>query len=450
MEPLQETPPPRLWRNSTYLVWLTSDTSSTLGAALQSFAIPLLALFVTGSPAQAGIIAAIGQAGRILTTIPGGVLADRHDRRRLMIIGGLTGAVIGTALTGFQLAGMLGFWSLTGLHLLMCLRNGLFGSVSNAALKSVVDERSLGSALAANQGRDAVITLSGGPVGGLLFAISRAAPLAAISCAHLLAAISAWMIRADLRPNADATPVAEAVEQQTAADGRKRGVVSDFLHEAREGFGWLLHRPELRGVLFISTILNLGVNAAVTSVIFSLQQRGEAPVTIGWVSAALGVGMLAGSIVAPTLIKRFATGPLICAGLLLVSAAIATLPFVTNVGAILVVLAAGIFGAPAINAALGGYFMAAVPTVLLGRANSAADLLAMGAVPLAPLIAGFGYLAWGWQGLLLLCAGIVALATLLALTNRHLRSLPGPEGWGERAAHEATLAAAPAENAGRP
>ncbi|GAA4376320.1 MFS transporter [Paeniglutamicibacter cryotolerans] len=450
MEPLQETPPPHLWRNSTYLAWLTSDTSSALGAALQSFAIPLLALFVTGSPAQAGVIAAIGQIGRILTTIPGGVLADRHDRRRLMIIGGLTGAVIGTALTGFQLAGMLGFWSLTALHLLMCLRNGLFGSVSNAALKSVVDERSLGSALAANQGRDAVISLSGGPVGGLLFAISRAAPLAAISGSHLLAAISARLIHADLRPSAEASPDGESGEPRAAADGRKRGVVRDFLHEAREGFGWLLHRPELRGVLFISTILNLGVNAAVTSVVFGLQQRGEAPVTIGWVSAALGVGMLGGSILAPTLIKRFPTGPLICAGLILISAAIATLPFVTHVWAIAVVLAAGILGAPAINAGLGGYFMAAVPTHLLGRANSAADLLSMGAVPLAPLIAGFGYLAWGWQGLLLLCAGIVTVATALALTNRQLRSLPGPTGWADRAAREATRSAAPAQRANQP
>lgn len=438
MEHNQENQPPRLWRNGTYLVWLTSDTTSALGAALQSFAIPLLALYITGSPAQAGIIAAIGQVGRILATVPGGVIADRHDRRRLMIIGGAIGAALGSALTGFQLTGLLSFWSLTILHVLLCVRSGLFGSVSNAALKAVVDERNLGSALAANQGRDAVITLSGGPVGGVLLALSQAAPLAAISASHLIASISAWLIRADLRPTPGHPPNPE--DSATASGATKPRMFSGFLHEAGEGFSWLFRRRELRGVLLISTILNLGVNAAVTSVVFSLQQRGEAPVTIGLVSAAIGLGMLTGSLAAPALLNRFATGPLVCAGLVLLSAAIAVLPFVSSVPGIITALAAATLGAPAINAGLGGYFMAAVPTQLLGRANSASDLLAMGAVPLAPLIAGFGYVAWGWQGLLLLCAGICALATMLALSNRRLRSLPGPAGWAERAAAEAATA----------
>lgn len=52
---------PALWRNADYLWWLSNDTSGALGRALHNFAVPLLALYVTGSPVQAGLVAAIGQ-----------------------------------------------------------------------------------------------------------------------------------------------------------------------------------------------------------------------------------------------------------------------------------------------------------------------------------------------------------------------------------------------------
>ncbi|MGP5070861.1 MFS transporter [Arthrobacter rhombi] len=167
MEPLQHEPsthgpnpsattsgrPPALWRNGDYRWWLATDTSTGLGRALHNFAVPLLALYVTGDPAQAGIIAAIGQAGRVVATLPGGVLADRHDRRRLILLGTATGVATAGALAAFQLAGLLGFWLLTILNLLMNVRSGLFDGVPNAALKSVVEPRSIGSAMAANHGR---------------------------------------------------------------------------------------------------------------------------------------------------------------------------------------------------------------------------------------------------------------------------------------------------------
>ena len=76
----------RLWRNTRYLTWLVSDTSKGLAAALFAFAVPLLALIVTNDPAQAGIIGGAGMVARLLTTLAGGILADRHPRIALMLI----------------------------------------------------------------------------------------------------------------------------------------------------------------------------------------------------------------------------------------------------------------------------------------------------------------------------------------------------------------------------
>jgi MFS family permease len=147
--------------------------------------------------------------------------------------------------------------------------------------------------------------------------------------------------------------------------------------------------------------------------------------------------MLLGSFVAGPLVRRVGAGWIIIAGLLLMTVALAVLPFVSSVSAILVVQAVAIFGGPAINAALLGYFMVAVPTKMLGRAGSALDLLSLGAMPLAPLVAGFGYTLLGWTGVLVACAGICAVAACLALFNTRLRTLPASDHWAEHAAANA-------------
>lgn len=409
-------PAPSLWRNADYLWWLSTDTSGAFGRALHNFAVPLLALYVTGSPVQAGLIAAIGQIGRVLTTLPGGVLADRHDRRRLILIGAASGASIAAALVAVQLAGLMGFWVLGSLNLLMNLRNGLFGATSNAALKSVVPPRGIGSAMAANEGRDAVVALSGGPLGGVLMVLGHAVPFMVTTVLEMISTLSVLRIRSDLRP----------IDKPTERTG--------YLREAWEGLAWTLHRPDLRGVMVTSTIVNLGVNAALTTVVFGLQQRGESPATIGLTTSAIGIGMLVGALVAPILVRRLPTGLLGVCGLLMVAASVAILPFVHSLPAICIALAASMFAAPAINAGMLGYFMVAAPSRLLGRATSVLDLLAMGAVPLAPLIAGFGYASWGWAGALGLCAGLCAAAAALAIFNRGLRTLPVSAQWSDHAA----------------
>ena len=423
------TPAPALWRNRNYLLWLGSDTGSALGIALHSFAVPLIALIATNSPAQAGIIGAVGMLGRMLVTLPGGVLADRHNRRRLMMIGGMAGTVIGLGLVAAAATGYLTFWSLLALHLLMSVRNGLFGSTSDAALKDLLPETQLGSALAANQGRDAVVSLAGGPLGGILLAVSQTVAMAAVAMIHAAATLFAKFM---VLPSHIRGEDAVATKRQEPAG--RTGWVHGFFKESGEGLKWLWRRKDLRAVLLVSIIINLGTNASITSVIFALQQRGESAATIGLVSASIGVGMLLGSMAAPALIKRVPSGALTCAGLLLAIAALWILPFTEQVVALCVVLAVALFGAPAINAGIGGYFMAAVPTELLGRATSASSLMSMAALPLAPLIAGFGFPLWGWTGLLAFCAAIATLAGIIALANKPLRTLPGPEGWAARAA----------------
>src|SRR6478752_6135456 len=77
--------PTPLLRNRSYMLLMSGLTAESLGAGIALFAVPLVAYGLTGSVVQAGVVAAVGQVGALLATLPAGVVADRVDRRRLVV-----------------------------------------------------------------------------------------------------------------------------------------------------------------------------------------------------------------------------------------------------------------------------------------------------------------------------------------------------------------------------
>ena len=134
------TAPHSLIRNGRYAAWLISDTAKGLASALFGFAIPLIALFVTNEPAQAGAISAVGMTIRTVTTVFGGVLADRHRRIVMMVMGSLVGVVLSVAFTVLALTDALTFVTLLIMEILLAARTGLFDIAGESTLKEIVPD----------------------------------------------------------------------------------------------------------------------------------------------------------------------------------------------------------------------------------------------------------------------------------------------------------------------
>ncbi|MFJ6428470.1 MFS transporter [Microbacterium maritypicum] len=433
------TAPHRLWRNTRYLTWLVSDTSKGLAASLFGFAIPLLALIVTNDPAQAGIIGGAGMVARLLMTLAGGVLADRHRRIALMLLGSLIGIVLAGGFTLLALGDAMTFGSLLVIDVLLAARSGLFDVAGESAIKEIVPDDAMGRAQAANQGRDAALQLAGGPLGGLLLGMGGWLVGVVMTLCHAIAALTAWMLGRQVRRAGMIDTGADDVAEPSTVVEPGVAVKPNAWAELREGFGWLLSRPDLGGVLLITTVINLGFNATITTIIYALQQDGYSELLIGTLSASIGAVMLVGAVCAPLLVPRIKAGVLTIAGLTVVSIGAIALSMVTDPWAIAVVLGASVLLIPALNAGMMGYFMVATPSHLLGRANSAAGVLGMGAMPLAPLIAGFG-LAWiGREWTILICAALCLISVVLAVSNRALRALPVESGWAAHAKQYETV-----------
>jgi hypothetical protein len=83
-----------------------------------------------------------------------------------------------------------------------------------------------------------------------------------------------------------------------------------------------------------------------------------------------------------------------------------------------------LFGAPTLNAIVGAYSIALVPDRLMGRVESAANVLTAGANPISRLTAGLLLSAFSGNTAIIIWAGAAFLVALAAWSSRAIRDVP--------------------------
>ncbi|HJG52195.1 hypothetical protein FM106_16055 [Brachybacterium faecium] len=133
--------PPPLRRTPEYLKWLAGDLLLDMGTGIGAFAFPLVTFAVTDSLGATGMVALVQGLGAVIGIVPGGLLSDRVERRRLRLLAGATGALLQAVLVAVLLAGGAGAAVLAVIAFLDRLRGSLLGNASNAMLKQLVPRR---------------------------------------------------------------------------------------------------------------------------------------------------------------------------------------------------------------------------------------------------------------------------------------------------------------------
>ena len=400
-----------LARNHDFTLLWIGQTISELGSRVSTFVFPLLAFAMTGSALWAAAAEAaylLGIAGALL---PAGVLADRLHRGRIMRTSSGLGALLYLSLVATVAAGALTLPHLLGVALLTGVGAGVFSPAETSALRSVVPDVQLPTALSQNQARQHVAALVGAPLGGVLFGLARWVPFAADALSYAVAWVLLGRIRADL----SAVP----------ATGPRRRLTADL----RTGLRFTWGRPFFRVLLIWSPLTNLAVNALFFVAVLRLIEDGTDPLHIGLVETAAAVCGILGALVAPRLIEALPTGRLTLLIAwsfvpLAVPMALWNTPLV-----IAAALSLGLFLNPAGNAGIGSYRMAVTPPELIGRVQSAMQFVSMASMPLAPLLAGVLLDVLGGRGAMLTLGGLTALVALIPTLSRSVRSVPRPREW---------------------
>ncbi|MEV6805213.1 MFS transporter [Streptomyces sp. NPDC051132] len=394
---------PSLWRNRDFTLLWTGQCLSDLGGAMVDLALPLLVLQQTGSPARAGLVGTAGLVTTLVCRLPAGVLADRFDRRRLMIVCDVL-RLAGYALLGWAVAtGAARLPVILAVVVAGAAATAVFSTAEHAAVRNLVRRDQLTSAVARNEARAYAVSLTGPPLGGLLFGLGRALPFLGNALSYLLSLVAVSRIRRPLQqPRRTAVPAGGA--------------------SATQGLRFLLAHPFLRALLIIAAPLNMAFTGMVFATTLALRRAGAPPLLVGLAGAVFALGGLLGAFAAPALQRRlplpalltllcWVTAALMTAGALLAGSVLAAVP-----------LAAAVFLGPTANAALFARQAAVTPDHLQGRVVAGVLLAAGSAAALAPALAGALLARWSPAPAMLVFPVLVTAAAVTATFSRGIRT----------------------------
>jgi MFS family permease len=268
----------RALRIHNYRLFFISQIVSMSGTWMQGVAQAWLVLQLTGSGLDLGITVGLQFGPVLVLGAWAGALADRVDKRRLLMATQTAAAVFAlilAALTFTDVATVWMIWVLAGL-------TGVAVALDLPSRQSFVYEMVGPDDLANAVGLNAVIINSsrivGPAIGGLLIAAVGVAPCFLFNAVSYIAVIVALAVMrtAELRPS-------KPVRRQPG--------------QVREGLSYVWRTPELRiPLVMLAVVSTLAYNYSVVLPLLTKDVYGRGGGAYGALSAAMGVGALAGAL----------------------------------------------------------------------------------------------------------------------------------------------------------
>jgi MFS family permease len=425
----------------------TSGAVSETGDWLLLIALPVYVLQLTGSTLTTSTVFLLELAGAMLASPLAGVLADRWDRRRLLIGASLAQAALLLPLLAVDGAGTL--WIVYLVTAAQAVLSTANDPVRQALLPAAVDPDELAPAsaqlgIAANLAR-----LVGGALGGLL--------LQAYGLSGVVLADAGTFVLAALLLTGWSTPHVA----RTAAGAGPAGARRDWL----AGLAVIRADRRLVGGVAVGALLSVAQGMfVVLFVVFVLRRLGGEAGEVGLLRGVQAVGGIAGGLVLGAVAGRIAPRTLVatgCFGFAAVCLAIWNGPMLSTAPPLYLGLFA-IVGVP-IAAGLAGLMtvlLGATPDEYRGRVMSTLVVADVSAQAVGTVLAGVLVDVVGLLPLLEahaglgLAAGVVALATLGAARRPVAEQDPGHDGAGAVGAavvgDERVVPLQPPAAAGRP
>ncbi|MBT1175331.1 MFS transporter [Bifidobacterium sp. LC6] len=415
--------PRSLWRLAAYRNWFIADTADVFAVSLRTFAIPLIGLALSDSAFISGLLVTIESAiGLVLMSI-GGAIADRYNRRWLMILLGIVGMVLSMSATVLLASGMMNAALFMMFVIMFAIMNGLLGPSNDAMLKSIVPMERFAKAQAIREARESCVELSGGAIGGLLYRIAGWCPFLASTVLYLAAALTALALPRKTKGTAESGLANRQIVSDPTMD-------SSFIAQFLEGWRWTLTRRTVLAAIVQGAVINVACCGSIIGVQIMLASRGTDAALIGMVGTATGIAALIGSLAAGWLVDHIPTGKLIMLTFAVFTVAMIPLLFTDSYGVIVVCMVMASLLFPALNAGELGFIYGRTPDDMQGRVSTVFET-AIG-IPGALTPALVGWLlqtpGLGFHAVMILVVACAGLGLLLACVTP-TRSIPLPARW---------------------
>ncbi|MBN1771759.1 MAG: MFS transporter [Deltaproteobacteria bacterium] len=283
-------------RHRNYRLWFGGQLVSLFGTWMQSAALGYLVFELTHSSSYLGYVAFAAGAPSWLFMLWAGTLADRLDRRRLLLATQVAMLVLSAALAGLTFGGWVRPWHLLLFAFGLGAANAFDAPVRQAIVPDLVGRRDVTNAIALNSLMFNSATTLGPAVGGGIYAAIGPGWCFSINAVSFLAVLGA-LLRMRL------APLPAATRSGTA------------LGELRDGLRYVVHRRTLLVlVLFALVVTVFGFSFVNLLPAWAVRVLHGDAATHGWLQSSRGLGALVCALVVASLGRFRFRGLLLTAG----------------------------------------------------------------------------------------------------------------------------------------
>ena len=269
----------RALRHRNFRLFFSGQSISLIGTWMQRVAVAWLVYRLTGSAFMLGVVGFAGQIPLFVLAPLAGVLADRWNRHRILLVT-QTAAMVQAFLFSFLiLSHMIRIWQVIVLALALGIINAFdVPTRQSFVIEMVEDKKDLGNAIALNSSMFNFARLMGPSLAGMLIAVlGEGICFLANSISYLAVVVSLLMMRLNKK---------EAALRQSKA-----------WQELLEGFRYAGGFAPIRSILLMLALISLtALPYIVLMPVFAKDVLHGGPGALGFLMGCAGVGALAGAL----------------------------------------------------------------------------------------------------------------------------------------------------------
>lgn len=401
----------RALRSRNYRLFVAGQSVSLVGTWMQQVAMSWLVYRLTGSAFLLGVVGFTSQIPTLLFSPVAGVLADRWNRRRLLIVTQALAMLQAALLAATVLTGTVQVWHIVVLSLLLGVVNAFDIPIRQSFLVEMVPNREdLGNAIALNSSMVNGARLIGPTIAGLLVAsVGEGVCFILNSASYLAVLVALVAMRLDHGPH-------------------YRKQRRHVFHELREGFNYAFGFGPIRSILLLIALVSLtGMPYAVLVPVFAKEVLHGGAHTFGFLMTAAGCGAFAGTVYLASRKSVLGLGKLIVLATVLFAVGIAVFAASSTIPLSLGSLVVAGFGAMTLVASCNTILQTIVEEDKRGRVMSFFTVAFLGIAPFGSFGAGAMADILGPRETLLLGAACCLVgAVIFARHLPHIREMVRP------------------------
>jgi MFS family permease len=270
----------RSLRVRNYRLYAAGQLVSLTGTWMQRVAQDWLVLELTNSGTALGIVTALQFLPSLLFGLWGGVLADRYDKRKLLLATQTGLALVALILGVLDVTGIVQYWQVLVLALLLGLVSAVDSPVRQSFVVEMVGQDDLTNAVGLNSTIFNSARILGPAVAGVMITVTGTGWAFVANAVSSIAVLTglALMRPGELRPS--------------PAIDRVRG-------QLRAGLSYVWHRQDLLlTMILVFAVGTFGLNFQITTALLAKQVFHRTATGYGLLSTALAVGACVGAVLA--------------------------------------------------------------------------------------------------------------------------------------------------------